>query len=342
MAEENSQQHPSDLVGVPNVNLAQVADPALPETERRRIYAELARACEDHGFFFLSGHGQDELIAAVFDQARRFFAQPPDEKREVMRDATNPLGYFDRELTKQRRDLKEVFDFKAGGHLSRDPAKRTRWPQQPTGFEVTLTDFFVAFTALAEDTMALIFAALGMPDDAVAQTMAASFGERHSSAARLNFYPPGDPVPPEERDDVTALGDMALHHHTDPGAVTLLLQDDHGGLQARSKRHGWIDITPQRGTIVVNVGDMLQVWTNDRCVAGMHRVVPVPLESEGRYSVPFFYQPRIDAMIEPWTDGGELPRYSQFAWRDYIHGRVSDNFADYGEEDIQIERYRVR
>ncbi len=329
------------LADVPDIDLAAIKDGKLTDTERADLYARLARACEDHGFFFLSGHGQDELIGAVFDRARAFFALPKPAKLAVMRDADNPLGYYDRELTKQRRDMKEVFDFKAGGHLSRNPARRTRWPRQPEGFEATLTEFFAAFTTLAEETMALIFTALGMPGDAVRETMAASFGPRHSSAARLNFYPPVDPVPVSEREDVTPLGDMALHHHTDPGAMTLLLQDDHGGLQAFSKRHGWIDIAPQPGTIVVNVGDMLQVWTNDRCVAGMHRVVPVPQEGHGRYSVPFFYQPRIEANIEPWTESGEKPAYRSFSWRDYIHGRVSDNFADYGEEDIQIDRYRI-
>lgn len=326
---------------VPTIDLARLRDPGLSARERSETYAALARASEDHGFFFLRGHGQDALIAAVFAEAEAFFQLPRADKLKVVRDATNPLGYFDRELTKQRRDLKEVFDFKAGGHLSKDPLKRTRWPDHRAEFRTVLTDFFAAFTALSETTMELVFTALGMPADKIADTMRESFGDRHSSAARLNFYPPEDPLPASERGDVTPLGDMALHHHTDPGAVTLLLQDDHGGLQAFSKRHGWIDIAPRPGTIVVNVGDILQVWTNDRCTAGMHRVVPVASTGRGRYSVPFFYQPRIDAVIEPWTEAGEAARYQPFSWREYIHGRVSDNFADYGVEDIQISRFRI-
>ena len=326
---------------IPTINLARALDESLPADERQLMYAELAAACEDHGFFLLSGHGEDALIAEVFAQAQAFFALPRADKLAVVRDAENPLGYYDRELTKQKRDLKEVFDFKAGGHLSRNPDKQTRWPDNPAGFRDTLTRFFTTFTELSEKTMALTFAALGMPASVVEATMAQSFGERHSSAARLNFYPPADPVPENERSDVTAPGDMALHHHTDPGAVTLLLQDDHGGLQARSKRHGWIDVVPEPGTIVVNVGDILQVWTNDRCVAGMHRVVPVAADGGGRFSVPFFFQPRIDATVAPWTETGEAPHYTPFSWRDYIHGRVTDNFADYGVEDIQISRYRV-
>ena len=302
-------------------------------------FAELARACEDHGFFLLADHGCDALIEAVFATSADFFAAPRAEKLKVYRDEVNPLGYFDRELTKQQRDQKEVYDFKAGGYISRDPARQTRWPER-AGFKTTLTDFFTEFTRLSEQTMAMVFESLGMPAATAAQTLAQSFGEQHSSAARLNYYPPGDPVPSDERSDVTGLGDMALHHHTDPGAITLLLQDDHGGLQAHSKTEGWIDVPPQSGTIVVNIGDVLQVWSNDRCVAGMHRVLPVH-SKQGRYSVTFFYQPRYDAQVQPWVEGDEAARYRTFSWREFIRGRVMDNFADYGDSDIQIERYRV-
>jgi len=300
----------------------------------------LALACEDHGFFLLSGHGEDAVVERVFSQSAAFFAQSTEVKLKVRRDADNPLGYYDRELTKQKRDQKEVFDFKAGGHISSNPARHTRWPSTPEGFRPALSEFFAHFTDLAEDTMRMIFSALSMPDAEIAATMRDGFGPEHSSAGRLNFYPAHDPVPLDEQSGVTALGNMALHHHTDPGAITLLLQDDHGGLQARSKRDGWIDVPPVAGTIVVNVGDVLQVWTNDRCTAGVHRVLPVN-SPQGRFSTPFFYQPRIDATISPWVTPGERARYRPFSWREFIGGRVADNFADAGEDDIQIAKYRM-
>lgn len=303
-------------------------------------YDALARACEDHGFFLMIDHGADDLVEQTFAQSASFFAASKEEKLKIFRDELNPLGYFDRELTKQKRDLKEVFDFKAGGYISSDPAKQTRWPEQRAEFRNTLTEFFETFTTLSEGTMRMVLFALGMPEDVVDETMKSGFGAQHSSAARLNFYPPEDPVPESDRSAINALGDMALHHHTDPGAITLLLQDDHGGLQAKSKRHGWIDVPPTDGAIVVNIGDMLQVWTNDRCTAGMHRVLPIR-SARGRYSTPFFYQPRYDAQIKPWVDQDEKPRYTSFSWREFIRGRVTDNFADYGEEDIQVEHFRV-
>ena len=321
---------------VPVISLAQHLAGQMSEES----YKELATACEDHGFFILVDHGQDELIANTFGESADFFAQPKEEKLKIFRDELNPLGYFDRELTKQKRDLKEVFDFKAGGYISSNPAKQTRWPQGREQFKATLTDFFQTFTDLSDVTMRMVFQALGMPQDVIEQTMDGGFGELHSSAARLNYYPPDDPVPEADRNEINDLGDMALHHHTDPGAITLLLQDDHGGLQANSKTAGWIDVPPLAGSIVVNIGDVLQVWTNDRCTAGMHRVLPVKSE-RGRYSTPFFYQPRYDAQISPWVEDGEKAKYTDFSWRDYIRGRVTDNFADYGAPDIQIEHYRV-
>ncbi|MDG1703484.1 MAG: 2OG-Fe(II) oxygenase family protein [Pseudomonadales bacterium] len=300
----------------------------------------LVEACEDHGFFLLSNHGCETQVNDVFAAAEEFFAMPREQKVAVYRDAENPLGYYDRELTKQRRDQKEVFDFKAGGHISKNPLRHTRWPVQPATFRPALTEFFAAFTDLSEATMGMVLAALGLPADVVATTMETGFGAAHTSAARLNHYPAKDPVPASERGSVTPLGDMALHHHTDPGAITLLLQDDCGGLQARSRSHGWIDVPPSAGTIVVNIGDILQVWTNDRCTAGVHRVVPIT-SPNGRFSIPFFYQPKVDALVEPWLAGEETPRYRAFSWQEYIRGRVTDNYSDIGEEDIQIDRYKV-
>ena len=192
----------------------------------------LVEACEDHGFFLLVNHRCDAQVHDVFAAAADFFAMPRAKNCRVPR-CGNPLLY-DRELTKQRRDQKEVFDFKAGGHISRNPQRHTRWPKQPDHFRPALTEFFTAFTGLAETTMRLVLSGLGLPADAVDSTMERGFGPAHSSAARLNFYPPQDPVPADERESVS-LGDMALHHHTDPGAITPFLQDDCGGLQARSR-----------------------------------------------------------------------------------------------------------
>ena len=314
---------PSDLV--PLVDISEPSDTSL---------ATLDRACRDHGFFLLEGHGLDELIDATWDHSRRFFAADPAHKEGIRRTADQPLGWYDRELTKRRRDTKEVFDF-LDPRSPRDPHPN-RWPDGVDGFRSTLETFFDGFATLAERTVQLVHAALDLdPATAAAHTVS-----RASSTVRLNHYPVGDPVPTAERDGLAPLADVALGHHTDPGVLTLLLQDDTGGLQAESTEHGWIDVPPRAGTIVVNLGDTMQVWTNDRYRAAVHRVVP--MTDRSRDSIPFFANPAHDGTIEPIpTLAGATPRYRPFTWREFMRGRADDNYTDLGVDDIQISRYAV-
>lgn len=299
----------------------------------KHALAELDQACRDHGFFLLKNHGLD--VDMMWRATEAFFALPRSAKLALMRTETNPLGYYDRELTKQKRDLKEVFDFKAGGYKSKNNAIRSQWPAELPEFKSAMTEYFASCTALAAETTKLVYQCLGLSPDRVDE----DYGEQHTSSMRLNYYPETDPLDDTEQTQVNPLGDMALHHHTDPGTVTLLVQDDTGGLQALSNEDGWIDVHPVPGTIVVNLGDTLQVQTNDVYKAAVHRVLP--MTHKGRYSTPYFFQPRNNALIEPLELTGETPKYEAFQWRDYIRARVADNFTDLGEDDIQIARYKI-
>jgi len=299
--------------------------------------AELAAvdaACRDHGFFLLTGHGQDALIERTWEETRRFFAAAPAVKEGVRRSEDQPLGYYDRELTKRRRDCKEVFDYmEPGGPIGQ---KRNRWPAALPVFQETQQAFFDAFSELAAGTLELVYSALGA-DGEVAR---AHPGSRLTSTVRLNHYPTGDPVPEDEQTGLTPLGDVALGHHTDPGVLTLLLQDDTGGLQAHSHAHGWIDVPPAPGTIVVNLADTLQAWTNDRYRAAVHRVRP--MTDRSRYSIPYFYNPELETVIEPIAELAEgSPNYRPFTWREFIQARVDDNFSDLGAEDTQVSHFRI-
>jgi len=170
-------------------------------------------------------------------------------------------------------------------------AERNRWPDDLEGFRETMAEFFDAFGRLSSETMALVHRVLGLPDSVIAT----HDGSPAVSTVRLNHYPVGDPVPTEERGDLAALGDVALGHHTDPGVITLLLQDDRGGLQTETRSGEWIDVPPERGTIVVNLADCVQVWTNDRYRAAVHRVVP--MTTGDRYSIPYFFNPDVEAQL---------------------------------------------
>jgi isopenicillin N synthase-like dioxygenase len=293
--------------------------------------AELDAACRDHGFFLLIGHGLDDLIDDTWVETERFFDAPRSVRTAIMRNEQNPLGWFDRELTKRVRDHKEVFDFV-------DPSvgdAMNRWPDLP-GFRDAMVRHFEAMSVLAQRTLGLLHSALGLsssPSDAL--TCA-----RQGSTVRLNLYTVGDPVPDDERDGLAALGEVALGHHTDPGTLTLLLQDSTGGLQTLSNDAGWIDVPPEPGTIVVNLGDCTQAWTNDRYRAAVHRVTP--MTKHRRFSIPYFANPPRESIIEPLPELSiEGPNYRPFAWREFMAARAYDNFADLGTEDTQVTDFRI-
>lgn len=293
--------------------------------------AELDAACRDHGFFLLIGHGLDDLIDDTWVETERFFDAPRSVRTAIMRNEQNPLGWFDRELTKRVRDHKEVFDFV-------DPSvgdAMNRWPDLP-GFRDAMVRHFEAMSVLAQRTLGLLHSALGLsssPSDAL--TCA-----RQGSTVRLNLYTIGDPVPDDERDGLAALGEVALGHHTDPGTLTLLLQDSTGGLQTLSNDAGWIDVPPEPGTVVVNLGDCTQAWTNDRYRAAVHRVTP--MTKHRRFSIPYFANPPRESIIEPLPELSiEGPNYRPFAWREFMAARAYDNFTDLGTEDTQVTDFRI-
>ncbi|MEE3328935.1 MAG: 2OG-Fe(II) oxygenase family protein [Myxococcota bacterium] len=313
--------------------MSTVPDIDIQETDASSL-KKLDAACRDHGFFFLSGHGLDELIQRTFEQAERFFNEPPTVKESLRRTEQGPLGWYDRELTKRFRDCKEVFDFmEPEGTLGE---KLNRWPADLPGFRDVQLEFFRAFSNLAQQTTQLVHQALGTASDAIAH----HGGSAESSTVRLNHYPTHDPVPESASKDLADLGPTALGHHTDPGILTLLLQDDTGGLQTHSLSDGWIDVPPQTGQIVVNIGDSFQVWSNDHYRAGIHRVTPITTQS--RYSIPYFYNPAYTQIIQPIAGlTAEEPRYRPFTWKEFIQARVDDNFADLGSEDTQASHFRI-
>ena len=293
--------------------------------------AALDEACRNHGFFLLQNHGLDRAIEAMWQASEDFFKQPQASKRALKRTESSPLGYFDQEMTKRQRDLKEVFDFMRPSASGRN---LNQWPDDEA-FKQTLSDFFEAASRVAHRTLALVYQALAAdPSDAL------PMGDPATSTVRLNFYPTQDPLPANERAQAGVLGNMALHHHTDPGILTLLLQDLTGGLQTLTQDQHWIDVPPQAGTIVVNLGDAMQVWSNDAYRAAIHRVTP--RDRSARYSTPYFYNPKSDAVLAPITHlTQDPPHFRPFTWREYIRGRVDDNFTDLGVDDIQIDRFRI-
>jgi len=295
--------------------------------------AALDQACREHGFFLISGHGADDLIARTWQQTQRFFDAGPQVHDPLRRTEKNPMGFFDRELTKRKRDHKAVFDYLDPATPKRDAFNR--WPEGLDGFREAMAEFHTAFTVLAQRTLGLLHQVLELGPESQAKM---AFDQQNSSV-RLNHYPVGDPVPEAERDGLAELGETALGYHTDPGTITLLLQDNTGGLQTQNRDGTWIDIPPSDGTIVVNLADAVQVQTNDRWRAAVHRVVP--MTTDRRFSIPYFANPARHQTIAPLPELADKPRYNAFDWSEFMAARTADNFVDAGAEDAQISDYLV-
>jgi isopenicillin N synthase-like dioxygenase len=243
----------------------------------------------------------------------------------------NPWGFYDRELTKEKRDRKHVFDVgpDAGGIVAADGdpfSGATPWPEAPAAFEPVMRDWFGRMSALGAALLDLIGEGIGDRTDEVGRAFAPS----HTSYLRLNFYPLGDPLAAETGEEAG----LGIHHHSDAGALTLLVQDGIGGLQVY-RDGAWHDVEPVPGAFTINIGDMVQLWSNDRYLAPQHRVLA--MDRSERISIPFFYNPSYDADIRPLV--GE-PRYRPLNWGEFRRRRADGDFADYGTE-VQIGEWRI-
>ena len=298
----------------------------------RRVH----EACRDWGFFQIVGHGvANELIEATHDAMRAFFAQPPAEKRSIERTAENSWGFFDRELTKNTRDWKEVFD--VGPDETEGPlaGMKAQWPRALPEFRPVIEAFSAACEGVAFRMLDAIARCLGAPT----ADLRAAFAPRHSSFLRLNYYPrcaePAAPAAP-----TGAPGNFGINHHTDSGALTVLLQDEQPGLQV-FRRHRWTLVEPNPDALVVNIGDIVQVWSNDLYPAALHRVLAS--DRAERYSAPYFFNPSPSATYAPLPgqfDAARPARYRPIVWGEFRANRTAGDYADYGEE-IQISHYRI-
>ena len=165
------------------------------------------------------------------------------------------------------------------------------------------------------------------------------FAPQHTGFIRLNYFPVEDPMARAAIDDLPDAG-LGVHHHTDAGALTVVLQDDVGGLQVH-RNDQWHNIPPVMGAFVINTGDMMQVWSNDNYLAPTHRVLA--MDNCDRYSIPFFLNPAANASVSPLPSVVSNSRpgaYRPIDWAEFRGKRTDGDYADYGTE-VQISQYRL-
>ena len=298
-----------------------------------RAIEQIADACRTWGFFQVVNHGISAAqIDEVWRQTHALFALPGEQKLAIQRDRASPWGFYNKELTKNQRDKKEVFDYTREGF---DPiyGAQNRWPEHPAQFKPTMLAYLDACTELSLNLLEAFCRGLDLP----AKFMHEHFDGNHTGFMRLNYYPVEDPMASLGGEHSAA--DLGVHHHTDAGALTVLLQDEVSGLQVF--RDGfWYDIPTVDGAMVINTGDMMQVWSNDIYQAAIHRVLA--MNASDRYSLPFFFNPAADCTVSPLPSvvGEDRPgRYHPIEWGSFRGRRSEGDYADYGTE-VQISQYR--
>lgn len=341
----------TQLDAVPVVDLCtlrgMIDDGVLLEGSHAAEVRQIAEAAERTGFFQVVGHGVDpDLINRVGKAQRWFFQQPKAVKTQIRRSPTNSRGWFDDELTKQRRDWKECFDLGPEGRVD-DVNGFNQWPVAPGAnsseiisppeyqiFRDTINEYFVAMTDLAKALTRILSLGLQMP----AEHFDPYFRD-HTSLMRLNYYPICE-------DPTQHLG---ISPHKDQAFVTVLAQLDISGLQVYTgdgdgmapDDPGWVTVEPVAGAFVINVGDLFQVISNDRFKAPLHRVLAN--NTAVRYSLPFFYQPSLDAVLQPVSslvDHAHPAVYRPVHFGDMRRQRIAGDIADVGKE-VQISDYMI-
>ena len=277
--------------------------------DRRRTAQQIYRACHDVGFLYLHNHGiPADLIHQLMEQVQHFFALPIEAKQALARSPETNCGYVG--LQQERLDPSQPGDIKEAFNAG----LQAIWPSSLPNFEPTVMTFYRhCIQSVAPKILQAFAIALGLPEP--------YFDDKHRDNyfLRLLHYPPlHHPLEPGQRRAGT---------HTDYGSITLLLQDEVGGLEVQTRDGQWIKVDAIPGTILVNVGDAMQRWTNDTFCSTPHRVQPLHGEAgrRSRYSVALFCDPNPDVLIEclpGCCTSDRPPRYPPILTRDHLDAKL--------------------
>lgn len=312
--------------------------PLIANTQARyAVAAQIRQACCDCGFFYITGHGIDEVLQHRLEElSRQFFAQDLEAKLKIRMSQGGRAwrGYFPvgDELTSGKPDLKEGIYL--GAELEDDhplvQAKvplhgRNLFPDYPPQFRETILDYMTVMTQLGHQIMSEIALSLGLE--------ASYFFDRYTWEPLVLFRIFNYPTVPYTSEQ------WGVGEHTDYGLLTILKQDNSGGLQVKSKS-GWIDAPPIPNSFICNIGDML-----DRLTGGFYRSTPHRvrnLANHDRLSFPFFFDPnfaaeakpikgiRADSSQEDFSDRWDNANIHTFqgTYGDYVLNKVSEVFPE--------------
>lgn len=323
------------LIPLPVVDLSSFATGT--EEERRRIADEVAHACEEIGFVLFSGHGVPQAVIDEFTETAKQFFQLPLEQKRLVRSPVNNLfqGYAhpgpnQGDHTSERQSFNvQRFDTMAEAVAHGYPDDiddillDALWPSEPSGFRDAWRAYFEEMEGLAARILGIFELALGLPDGTFEKMVA-----HDPSTQAANYYS-------TDIDSGHEPSPFRFKAHLDGSVITILYQDDGpGSLQLHQRGTGWRDVPAVEGTFVMNIGEVMARWTNDRFVATPHRVLhPAPEQAtRPRISAPFFLKPDPDAVVGPLEQliaPGDEPRYPTTTGRGWLRKGQSDIYAGY-------------
>ena len=294
------------------------------------VAREVRRASEEIGFFYLAGHGvPDAVVDAAFAASREFHALPDAVKRALAINENN-IGYLAPNESIQgastvhkatRPNFNESFFIShdrgpehpaiVGGETLRG---RNQWPAGHPEMRAAMVAYFTTLTAVGEKMLPVLARALDLPADWFEPFFA---GEAHINLRFLHY-------PPQAVEDDEQFGQGP---HTDNSFITILARTEVPGLAVRLPSGEWLAPPLIEGTFLVNLGNMMKRWSNDRFLSTPHGV----LNDSGtdRYSIAFFYSPNVDAVIEcvpSCTSADDPPRYAPAVYRDLVLAFYNANY----------------
>ena len=299
----------SDLV--PVIDLSRFDNPA----DRRAISQKIRAACVSTGFFLIKGHGiATEICEGVIAASKRYFALPEEERLNDLMDDRFQRGFMPRlEGARSTVDSYELsLDLPlddpdvVAGYFLHGP---NRWPKGHPWLRAAAEPYLDAMLGLGERLQRLFALSLNLDENFFVELC-----KKPTFHMRLlHYYPQTE----EEK-----LKHMATGAHTDFGMLTILMQDPNGGLELQVRDGEWIKAPYVADTFVINVGDMLELWTNELYVSTPHRVIG--LTNRDRYSVPAFFSPAFKTIVEcipSCLEPGESAKFAPIDAGNYLEIR---------------------
>jgi isopenicillin N synthase-like dioxygenase len=288
---------------IPVINVSQFL--SANELDRARVVRQVREALEEVGFLRIAGHGvPDSLIERVSKASLDFFDRPEDEKARYVRPDHPSRGYGamrsrtvgiaqDPTLKKSLQEGYGLGPMEApeAGFRADDGSKFVEniFPDSPADFEPAMREYYAHMQRLCRTIMRMFAVALDLPEDHFEPMLTHS-----AHTLRLTHYPALDKAPES--------GEQRAGAHTDTGTLTILhIDETPDSLQVETRSKKWINVNQVPGTFVINIGDLMMRWTNDKWVSNMHRVVNPPFingRSARRLSIVCFCSVNADTVIE--------------------------------------------